>query len=116
MGKEACGIPGRGEEDEYRGWEVQDRVDEAQRGREEEEGSSIGGLDWGGVPGPGGELGWQATAMAGHQTTAGRMPPPSHFGGGGLSSHLLLIITDLQTVMAQMVGIRSGRVIGVISR
>ncbi len=35
-GKEAHGIPGRGEEDEYRGRKVQGRVDEAQCGWEEE--------------------------------------------------------------------------------
>jgi len=58
-GKEACGIPGRGEEDKDRGREVQGRVDEARRGREEEGGGSVGGRDPHGVPVPGvgGELG-----------------------------------------------------------
>ena len=44
-GEEACGIPGRGEQDEDRGCEVQGGVDGAQRGREEEEGGSVGGQD-----------------------------------------------------------------------
>ena len=44
-GKEACGIPGGGEEDEDRGREVQGGVDEAQRGWEEEGGGSVGGRD-----------------------------------------------------------------------
>ena len=34
-GREACGIPGRGEEDEYQDRKVQGRLDETQRGREE---------------------------------------------------------------------------------
>ncbi len=61
-GKEACWIPGGGEEDKDRGREVHGRVDEAQRRREEEEGNSISGRDPDGVPGAGGELGhggWQ---------------------------------------------------------
>jgi hypothetical protein len=40
--KEASRIPGRGEEDEYRGRIAQGGVDEAQRGWEEEEGESGG--------------------------------------------------------------------------
>ncbi len=32
-GEKARGSPGRGEEDKYRGWRVQGRVDEAQRRR-----------------------------------------------------------------------------------
>ncbi len=55
--EEACGIPGGGEEDKDRGREVQGRVDEAQRGREEEGGGSVGDRDPYGVPGAGGELG-----------------------------------------------------------
>ncbi len=56
-GEEACGIPGGGEEDVDRGWEVHGGVDEAQYGRDEEEGDSVGGRDPDGVPGAGGELG-----------------------------------------------------------
>jgi len=56
-GEKAHGSPGRGEEDDYRGWKVQGGVDEAQHRREEEEGESIGGRDRDGVPGTGGELG-----------------------------------------------------------
>ncbi len=56
-GREARGIPGRGEEDEYRGRKVQDGVDEAQRGREEEEGDSGDGWARDGVLGAGDELG-----------------------------------------------------------
>ena len=57
-GREARGIPGRGEEDKYRGRKVQCRVvDKAQCGRDEEEGGSGGGWARDGVPGAGGELG-----------------------------------------------------------
>ena len=42
--------------------------------------------------------------------------PPSRFGWGGLSSRPPSIVTDPWTAMARTVGIRSGRVIGVISR
>ena len=56
-GREARGIPGRGEEDGYRGRKVQGGVGEAQRGQEEEEGGSGGGWARDGVPGAGGELG-----------------------------------------------------------
>ncbi len=59
---------------------------------------------------------WRATVTAGDRTTARRMPPPSRYVGGGLSSHPLSIVTDPWTAMARTVGIRSGRVIGVISR
>jgi len=51
-GKEACGIPGGGEEDEDQGREVQGGVDEAQRGREQEGGGSGCGWDLGSVRGP----------------------------------------------------------------
>jgi hypothetical protein len=54
--KEAHGIPGRGEEDEYRGRKVQCGVDEAQCGWEEEEGKSIGSRARDRVPGAGCEL------------------------------------------------------------
>ena len=84
-GREARGIPGRGEENEYRGQKVQGgvEVDEAQHGREEEEGSSVGG--WAAGPGGGGRArAWRATAMAGDWTTTLRMPPPSRFRGGSL--------------------------------
>ena len=54
--KEAHGIHGRGEEDEYRGRKVQYGVDEAQCGWEEEEGESIGSRARDRVPGAGCEL------------------------------------------------------------
>jgi hypothetical protein len=85
-GNEAHGIPGRGEEDKYRGWKVQCRVDEVQCGWEEEEGESIGSRTRDMVPGAGCKL-----VAAGNGD--GRGPgdraadaPPSHFGEGGLSS------------------------------
>jgi hypothetical protein len=56
-GKEACRIPGGVEEDKDRGREVQSGVDEAQHGREEEGGGSVGGRDPFGIPGVGGKLG-----------------------------------------------------------
>ena len=55
-GREARGIPGRGEEDEYRGRKVQGGVDKAHCRWEEEEGKSIGGRAWDRVPGAGGKL------------------------------------------------------------
>ena len=117
--RKACGIPGRGEEDEYRGWKVQGGVDEAQCGREEEEGSSGGGWARDGVPGAGGELRrggrrrWPGTGrLDDHAADA----PPSCFGEGGLSSrHLSIVVTRRWSAMARTVGIRSRR-IGVISR
>jgi hypothetical protein len=48
--KEPHRIPDRGEEDKYRGRKVHGGLDEAQRGQEEEEGKSIGGRAWDGVP------------------------------------------------------------------
>jgi len=89
-------------------------VDEAQRGREEEGGGSVGGQDPYGVPGAGGQA-WRATATAGDRTTARQMPPPSRFRGGGFSSRPPLIGAD-PAEMARTVGLRSRRVIGVISR
>ena len=84
--KEAHGIHGRGEEDEYRGRKVQYGVDEAQCGWEEEEGESIGSRTRDMVPGAGCKL-----VAAGNGD--GRGPgdhaadaPPSHFGEGCLSS------------------------------
>jgi hypothetical protein len=78
-GREAHGIPGRGEEDDYRGRKVQGGVDEAQRGREEEEGGSGGGWARDGVPGAGGELGRGGRRWPGRGLddwmTARRMPP-----------------------------------------
>ena len=68
-GREARGIPGRGEEDEYRGRKVQGGVDEAQRRREEEEGGSSGGWARDGVPG----------GLEDRVADA----PPSRFGEGG---------------------------------
>jgi hypothetical protein len=88
-GREARGIPGRGEENEYRGQKVQGgvEVDEAQHGREEEEGGSVGG--WAAGPGGGGRArAWWATAMAGDWTTALRMPPRCVSEGGLSSRHL----------------------------
>ena len=56
-GEEAYRIPCGGEEDKDRGQEVQGGVDEAQHGREEERGGSVGGRDPFGIPGVGGKLG-----------------------------------------------------------
>jgi hypothetical protein len=101
------GIPGGGEEDEDRGREVQDGVDEAQRGREEEGGGSVGGRDPQGVPGVGGELrrGWR-WRQPGTGGPRGRYPP-SRFGGGGISSRPPSIVADPWMAMARTVGIRS---------
>ena len=88
-GREARGIPGRGEENEYRGQKVQGgvEVDEAQHGREEEEGGRVGG--WAAGPGGGGRArARRATAMAGDWTTALRMPPRCVSEGGLSSRHL----------------------------
>ena len=72
--EEAC----RGEEDEDQGWEVQGWLDEAQRGREEEGGVSVGGPQgWGassGVTGDGDARGPDDRAAD---------APPSRIGGGG---------------------------------
>jgi hypothetical protein len=78
-GREARGIPGRGEEDEYRGRKVQGGVDEAQRGRQQ----------WRLGPGRG-PGGWgraqarRAMAMAGDWMTLWRMPP-RHVSERGVS-------------------------------
>ena len=105
-GKEACGIPGGGEEDKDRGREVQGGVDEAQRGREVEGGGSVVGRDPYGVPRVGGELGrggrWQRR-RPGIRQPRGRCPPHCVLEGGGLSSHPLSIVADPWTVMARMV-------------
>ena len=87
-------------------------MDKAQRGREEQEGSCIGGWDQAVVPGAGSKLGrsvrrrWPGTGQPISKAT------PSHFRGGGLSSFPTLIVTDLWTAMAWTIGI-NGRVIGV---
>jgi len=78
-------------------------------GRSKRGGGSVCGRDPYGVPRVGGELG------RGGRRRRRRRRPPLRFGRGGLSSRPLSIVTDPWTVMAQMVGIRSGRVIGVIS-
>ncbi len=88
-------------------------MDEAQRGREEEEGSSIGVLDQDGVPGAGRGGPRRTLATAGDRTTARWMPPSRvSEGAGGLFSLLLSIVADPCMAMARTVGI-SGRVIGV---
>ena len=84
-GEEACRIPGGGEEDKDRGWEVQGGVDEAQRGREEEGGGSVGGRDPHEVPGVGGELGRGGRRrQPGTRQPRGRCPPRHVFEGGVL--------------------------------
>ncbi len=62
-------------------------VDEAQHGREEEEGGSVGG--WAAGPGGGGRArAWWVTAMAGDWTTALWMPPRCVSEGGLSSRHV----------------------------
>ena len=83
-------------------------MDEAQRGREEEEGGSGGGWARDGVPGAGSRGRGASSAEAGDGDGRGlddhvADAPPSCFGEGGLSSRPTM-------------GIRSRRVIGVISR
>jgi hypothetical protein len=117
-GRVARGIPGRGEEEKYRGRKVQGGVEEAQRGQEEEEGGSGGGWARDGVPGAGGELGrgghrWPGTGRLDDRAADA---PPSRFKEGGLSScHLSIVAPRRRSAMARKVGIRSKR-IGVISR
>jgi len=88
--REARGIPGRGEEDRYQGRKVQGGVDEAQRGREEEEGGSGGGWARDGVPGAGGELRrggrrrWPGTGQP-----RGGCPPVAFRRGGSLLPPLI---------------------------
>ena len=101
-GKEARGIPGRGEEDKYQGWKVQGRVDKAQRGLEEEEGENFGGRARDGVLGAssgtaGDGDGWGPDKRAADD-------PPSQFGEGGLSSRSPSIVAYPWTVMARTVG------------
>jgi hypothetical protein len=97
-GKEARGIPGRGEEDKYRGRKVQGGVDEAQRGREEEEGKSVGGRAWDGVPGAssGAVDDGDGQGPDDRATDA----PPSRFGEGSLSSLPSLIVAYPWMAMA----------------
>jgi len=85
----------------------------------------------------GGRKRWAATSVAGTHTGSqgrgassgvagdgnGRGPddlaadaPPTTFQRGGLSSRPPLIVAEPWTARARTVGIRSGRVIGVISR
>ena len=91
-------------------------MEEAQRGQEEEEGSSVGGWDQDGVPGAGSELGhdwrWQRPRPDDRSVDA----TLSCLGGGGGSLLLPPVnCCDPWTVMAWTVGI-SGRVIGVSNR
>jgi len=69
-----------------------------------------------GTRGGGQAWAWRARVTAGYRMTARRMPPPSHFGKGGSLLPPPSIITDPWTAMARKVGIRSGRVIRVITR
>jgi len=94
-------------------------VDEAQHRREEEEGESVGGRDRDGVPGTGSRGRGVSSGAAGDGDAWGpddhaADAPPSHFGEGGLSSRPHAIIAYPWMVMAQMVGTRRSRVIGVI--
>ena len=97
-GKEAHRIPGRGEEDEYRGRKVQGGVDEAQRGREEEEGESVGSPAWDGVPGASSGAVGDGDGRGPDDCAADA--PPSRFGEGGLSSRPPSIVAYPWTVMA----------------
>ena len=108
-GKEARGIPGRGEEDVYRGRKVQGGVDKAHHGREEEEGESVGGRARDGVPGASSGTAGDGDGRGPDEHAADA--PPLRFGEGGLSSRPPLIIAYLWTAMARTVGIRSRRVI-----
>jgi len=69
-----------------------------------------------GTRGGGRAWAWRATVTAGDRMTARWMPPPLHFGKGGSFLPPPLIITDPWMAMARTVGIRSGRVIRVITR
>ncbi len=77
-GREACGIPGRGEEDKYRGRKVQGGVDKAQHRREEEEGGSGGG--------------WAQDGVTGGLEDRVADAPPVAFWRGALSSRPLSIV------------------------
>ena len=96
-------------------------MDEAQHSREEEEGESVGGQDRDGVPGTGFRGGGASSATAGNGDAWGPDDRAAdatslRFGEGGLSSRPQAIIAYPWTAMAPTVGIRSRRVIGVISR
>jgi hypothetical protein len=67
-------------------------VDEAQRGREEEEGGSGGGWARDGVPGAGGELGRGGRRDGQGLDDRVADAPPSRFREGGLSSRPLSIV------------------------
>ncbi len=69
-----------------------------------------------GTRGGGRAWAWRATVTAGDRMTARRMPTPSHFGKGGSLLPPPPIIGDPWMAMTRTVGIRSGRVIRVITR
>jgi hypothetical protein len=91
-GREARGIPGRGEEDGYRGRKLQGGMDEAQRGWEEEEGGSDGGWARDGVLGAGGELGHSGRRRWPRTGRQRGGCPLVTFWRGGLSSRPLSIV------------------------
>ena len=95
-GEEACGIPGRGEEDKDRGREVQGGVDEAlvagTRAGSQGRGVSLDVAGDGDGRGP--------------DDRAADVSPVT-FWRGGLSSRPPLIVADSWTAMARTVGIRS---------
>jgi len=84
-GEGACGVPGRSEEDEDRGREVQRGVDEAYHGREEEEGGSVGGRDPGGDKGRGASLGVAGDSDGWGPDDRSSDAPPIPFWKGGVS-------------------------------
>ena len=90
-GGEAHRVPGRGEEDEYRGRKVQGGVDEAQHGWDEEEGGSVSG--WADGPGGGGRARAAGNSDGRELYNRALDAPPSHIGEGGLSScHLSIVM------------------------
>ena len=91
-GRDARGIPGRGEEDEYRGRKVQGRLDEAQRGWEERRAVAVASGPEMGSQGRGGSSGVAGDGDGRGLDSCAADAPPSCFGEGGLSSCPLLML------------------------
>ena len=90
--REARGIPGRGEEDEYQDRKVQGRMDETQRGREERRAVAVASGPETGSQGRGASSGVAGDSDGRGLDGCAADAPPSRFGEGGLSSRPLLIV------------------------
>ena len=90
--REARGIPGKGEEDEYRDRKVQGGLDEAQRGREERRAVAVASGPETGSQGQGASSGAADDGDGRGLDGCAADAPPSSFGEGGLSSRPLSIV------------------------